>query len=354
MGAVYKAIDTGLSRTVAIKFILTSGGKKHEKMLKRFLQEAEICANLNHPNIIKVYHASIFQNMPYLVMEYVEGQTLESYVEEKKCSYKEKVNILIKVSEALHHAHTKNIIHRDIKPSNVMVKNDGEPVLMDFGVAKIQNEDRSLTITGEMMGSANYMAPEQTENSKREIVPATDVYGLGGILYYLLTGKSPVENETLMEMVYQIIYVTPELPRNINSDVPEILEEIAMTAMEKSKEKRYQTAEIFAQNLKGYLDGKSAKRNYNTKRKIKKVGRYYQIHKKQIVGIFSILLILLAGLFTALFLFRGQIYAHYFYKKAVVSHKNKQNYEFLQYISKAIDYNPSPYYYFLKAKCFYD
>ena len=220
MGAVYKAVDTGLLRTVAIKFILASGGKRHEKMLKRFLQEAEICANLQHPNIIKVYHADVFQNMPYIIMEYVEGETLGKYFKNRHdMSWKEKVAIFLKVVEAVHCAHKNNVIHRDIKPSNIMIKSDGEPLLMDFGIAKITGEDRSLTLTGEALGSPNYMAPEQAEGDKRGMDARTDIYALGGVLYYMLTERPPIESESFAQMIYHITLVPPEQPKNINPDV---------------------------------------------------------------------------------------------------------------------------------------
>ena len=199
MGVVYKADDRKLKRQVAIKFIMGGGqGMLH----KRFVREMEVSAHLNHPNIITVYGVGNYQQLPYMVMEYIDGYSLLEYIVEQKIDRYRQLAILEKVARALAYAHKKNVIHRDVKPSNIMVRHDGEPILMDFGIAKVTEvSDRSLTRSGEIIGTLQYMSPEQAQGLKKEIGPATDVYALGAMLYQLLTGKSLVDGTTIEKSI---------------------------------------------------------------------------------------------------------------------------------------------------------
>ena len=201
MGSVYKARDLESNRTVAIKLIrsagLSSAGAK-----SRFHREMDISSRFQHPNIVSVYDIGVSEEMPYMVMEYIKGPPLLKYIEEKKISLRDRLIILEKVALALEYAHRQKIIHRDMKPSNIMIAESGEPVLMDFGLAKsTEISDLSLTRSGEILGTPQYMAPEQAKGSRREIDERTDTYGLGAIFYHLLTGFPPAQGETLLSIV---------------------------------------------------------------------------------------------------------------------------------------------------------
>lgn len=234
MGVVFKAKDIYLSRLVAIKFIITSSSAG-SRMVERFYREAEVSANLNHDNIIKIYKVGMYNNSPYMVMEFIEGMALSEYCENNKISLNEKMEILIKTARALHLAHSHQIIHRDIKPANVMIRKDGTPIVMDFGIARLNRDSKSLTRTGEIMGSPKYMAPEQVEGRKREIGPHTDIYALGGVMYYLMLGKPPIEEESILKIMYRIVNVPPKQIRALDPDIPEALEEVCLTALEKKR-----------------------------------------------------------------------------------------------------------------------
>ncbi len=257
MGIVYQAVDTSLNRIVAIKSFREKVVPT-AKAIKRFMRETEISASLDHPNIIKVYQFLSENNRSSLIMEYIEGEPLLDYIENQKPSLDKILEIFEKVVEAVHYAHRKQIIHRDIKPSNIMVRKNGEPVLMDFGIAKAsQVED--LTRSGELVGTPQYMSPEQASGSRREIDFRTDIYSLGAILYQILTKARPVEGENLTEILYNIYAKPVILPRERNPEISVDLEQICMKALCKEKDQRYATAKAFAEDLRNYREGKKIK-----------------------------------------------------------------------------------------------
>lgn len=192
MGIVFKAKDKRFQRIVAIKFMLTPSLLRS---LKRFQREMELTAQLNHPNIIQVYAHGVFNNFPYVVMEYIEGMPLLQSFQENETSFEEKLTTIQKILMALDYTHRKKILHRDIKPSNIMVRQNGEPVILDFGLAKNIAKSNELTKTGEILGTLEYMSPEQAQGLRRNVSNKTDIYSVGAMLYEILTGRRMYEGE---------------------------------------------------------------------------------------------------------------------------------------------------------------
>lgn len=254
MGVVYKAMDPVLHRTVAIK-VFHENLVKQDIVIKRFKRESEISSKLDHPNIVKIYSFEQQDKKSLLIMEYIEGQPLLSYVKNHQVSLEGKLQILIKVANALHYAHKKQIIHRDIKPSNIMIRQNGEPVVMDFGIAKCIGLDE-LTRTGEFVGTIQYVALEQAEGHRRDLDHRADIYSLGAVMYHLLTDRPPVDATTFSEMLYQLAYEQPVLPHEIKADISPDLEQICLKALAKDKNQRYVSTKAFADDIQNYLSGK--------------------------------------------------------------------------------------------------
>ena len=266
MGVVYLAYDMKLKRSAAIKFVINTG---EHTALQRFFREIQLAVRLNHPNIVKIFHIGQFQEVPYFAMEYVAGQPLLEYVAQKQLALPDRLMLVGKVAVALDYAHHGEVIHRDIKPSNILVREDGEPILMDFGLAKTTRlDDRSLTRSGDVIGTPEYMSPEQARGLKRQVDAQSDVYGLGAVLYHLLTGSPPVQGDTLVEKICRIIEQTPVPPRAICPEIPEAVAAICRRAMEKEKSRRYRTAQELADDLDAYRQGRTplATRCYRQRR----------------------------------------------------------------------------------------
>ncbi len=256
MAVVYKAYDTRLECDVAVKCIrmerLTEELK--EKTLKRFEREAKEVARLTHPNIVKVMDYGEYQGIPYLVMPYLPGGTLKQRSGEK-LPWREAVCLVLPVARALAYAHSHNIIHRDIKPGNILITDTGEPMLSDFGVAKILDVEDGNTLTGAGVGvgTPEYMAPEQWMN---KVVPQTDIYALGVVLYELVTGRKPYSADTPAAVL--IMQSSQPLPRpqQYVPDLPEGVEKVLYKAMAKEPKDRYASMGEFAAALEGLLDGR--------------------------------------------------------------------------------------------------
>jgi len=246
MGVVYKAKDPHLGRLVAIK--MTGGVGDNPELVSRFFREAQSTASLQHPNIVTVYELGDCGGNPYLVMEYLEGHSLDAIIGSKRAlNVIEQLDIMLAVCRGLDYAHQRKIIHRDIKPANIVVLKDGSVKLVDFGIAHIVG--RKLTMPGQVIGSFNYMSPEQI-NSK-PIDTRTDIFSAGIVLYQLLTKALPFQAEntaaTLMKIVHE---PPPPLAQFLNVYPPE-LETILQRALAKDREERYQTVEEFAADLRG-------------------------------------------------------------------------------------------------------
>jgi serine/threonine protein kinase len=254
MGVVYKAQDLQLKRLVAVKFMHNQG--EGTQRLGRFLREQTVTARLLHPHIVKIFHVGVYKEFPYFAMEYIDGKPIHNYVTENRPPLANIVEMVEKIALALDYAHGCGVVHRDIKPSNIMVRGNGEPVLMDFGVAKSSKVDnRALTRSGEVIGTPEYMSPEQARGLRRESDSSSDLYGLGALFYHLLTGVPPVQGENIIEKLYKVIEISPVPPRKLCPEIPVALEQMCLKAMEKKKKNRYASGQAFAADLHKYRHG---------------------------------------------------------------------------------------------------
>ncbi len=252
MGTVYKARDPLEGRVVALKTLRDwRGGDESDR--ERFLREARAASGLDHPGIVRVLALYDAQDPPFFVMEYVVGVPLKDRM--RLLAPAEAARAIAKVARAIDYAHAQGVVHRDLKPSNILFGGDGEPRILDFGVAGFLDAAQTrLTRVGEFLGTPAYAAPEQFEPGAR-IGPETDVYALGAILYELLAGRPPFEGANLREIVGRILQGDPPLPRNLAPGVPEPLQRVCLKAIEKNPAKRYATAADLAEDLERFLDG---------------------------------------------------------------------------------------------------
>ena len=239
MAVVYKAHDNVENRTVAIK-ILKEEFVSNEEFIRRFKNESKAIAVLSHPNIVKVYDVSFGDLIQYIVMEYIDGITLKEFIERQgSLRWKDAVYFTIQILKGLQHAHDKGIVHRDVKPQNIMVLSDGTIKVADFGIARFaRNEQR--TITEKAIGSVHYISPEQARGEKTD--EKADIYSVGVMLYEMLTGQLPFEAESAVSVAIMQLQRDPKLPTEINPAIPLGLEQITMHAMQKTPERRYQSA----------------------------------------------------------------------------------------------------------------
>jgi serine/threonine protein kinase/formylglycine-generating enzyme required for sulfatase activity len=253
MGAVYLAHDDDLDRDVALKIPSLEGDT--ESFLKRFQREARAGAQLGHNrNFCRVIDVGHFEDLPYLTMEYIQGRALSEVLVEHPGGMppRDAVQLVITLSNALGEAHARGIVHRDLKPSNVMIRDDGSPVLMDFGLARRETDER---ITTRVMGTPAYMSPEQALADFKAIGPASDLYSLGVILYELLTGQTPFSASSARQMLRRIVNEEPTPPSAHRPDLDPRLDAICRKAMAKAPADRYPTMAVFAQELERFSTG---------------------------------------------------------------------------------------------------
>lgn len=251
MATVYKAYDTRLERNVALK-IIRAGQVDAPGFLQRFEREAKALAQMSHPNIVKVLDFGDYEDQLYLVMEYLPGGTLKEKMG-AQVSYQEAARLLIPMTKALRYAHTRKIVHRDIKPANILLTESGQPMLSDFGIAKILESDEAvdLTGTGVGIGTPEYMAPEQALG--KEIDHRVDIYALGIVLYELLTGRKPFEADTPVAVVLKQISEPLPRPSEFVSTIPEFVEQVIFKSLAKKPEDRFQDMEAFEKALEKFL-----------------------------------------------------------------------------------------------------
>ena len=252
MGVVYRARQRSLSRIVAVKMLLFAGLANAER-LRRFRTEAAAASALEHPNIVRILDAGEQSGQPFLAMEYVPGRDLARSVTDRPLAARQAATYVEKIARAVQFAHQHGILHRDLKPSNVLVDAFDEPRLTDFGLARNLDDAADLTRTGQALGSANFMAPEQAAGDVQRIGPVSDVYGLGAILYHLLTGRPPFMAETFEATLRLVLDRDPVAPHQTNPSVPADLETICLKCLEKDQAKRYAGAQELADDLARFL-----------------------------------------------------------------------------------------------------
>src|SRR5438105_4632290 len=260
MGIVYKARQVSLNRIVAVK-VLLFGKFSSDEFVKRFRAEAESAASLHHPNIVAIHEVGEHEGQHYFSMDYVEGKNLAELVREKLLPAREAAAYLKKIAEAIHYAHQHGVLHRDLKPSNILIDANHEPHITDFGLAKrlpnpeLATQNPELTLTGQVLGSPNYIPPEQAEPERGGVSPASDVYSLGAILYHLLTGRPPFLAATIDETLRQVLTVEPIAPRLLNPGIPRDLQTICVKCLEKTPHRRYASGRALAEDLTRFLQG---------------------------------------------------------------------------------------------------
>jgi eukaryotic-like serine/threonine-protein kinase len=249
MGVVYKATDPNIGRLVALKTMrLDVHGIEHAEMSRRFRHEARAAGTLNHPNIVTIYDAHEVDGLFYIAMEYIEGETLQGLMVERKALSTEKVIGYTKqICAGLDYAHGKGIIHRDIKPANIMITSHETVKIMDFGIAKT---GAGLTSDGRVLGTPSYMSPEQVRG--RPIDGCSDLFGLGVMLYEMVTGEKPFTGESITTIIYKIVNEQPIAPKDLDATVHPGLSAVILKSLAKAPEQRYQTGAELAKDLDSY------------------------------------------------------------------------------------------------------
>jgi serine/threonine-protein kinase len=258
MGVVYRARQARLGRTVALKMIRAAGMASAAEA-ERFRNEAAIVAQLDHPNIVPVYEVGEHDGQLFYCMKLIEGGSLADRIDQFRADPRAAARLLVTVARAVHHAHQRGILHRDLKPSNILLDSEDSPHVTDFGLAKRLTSDSHLTQSGALVGTPSYMAPEQTSGHRGLTTTVTDVYGLGGVLYALLTGRAPCEGETLLETLDRVRGCEPERPGSLNRRVDRDLETVCLKCLHKEPGQRYESAEALAKDLERWLTGQPIK-----------------------------------------------------------------------------------------------
>jgi len=268
MGVVYRARHLKLNRVVALKMIHSSQWVSPEARM-RFGMEVAAAAQLNHPDIVSLHESGEVRGTNFFTMRLVEGDTLAAHIKAARpggglapvcqapplSSPASIAALLIKIARAVHHAHQRGILHRDLKPSNILIDPQGEPHVADFGLAKMLSDDSAVTFTESVLGSPNYMAPEQASGKRGELTTATDVYGLGAVLYEALTGSPPFVAATPVETIRKVVDEEPAAPRKLKPGLDADLETICLKCLQKSPAARYRTAEELADDLERWQQG---------------------------------------------------------------------------------------------------
>src|SRR5947208_802834 len=251
-GVVYRARQKSLNRTVALKMI-GLGHWATEAHLKRFRREAEAAASLEHPGIVPIHEVGEREGTCYFSMGFIEGDQLDEVVRREPMPVRRAAELIAKVARTVHYAHEHHILHRDIKPGNILLDAEGEPHLTDFGLARLVETESTITRTMEVLGTPSYMAPEQAVGNDAAITSTTDVYGLGAVLYQLLTGHPPFAGGTTFETVRLVLDTEPRQPRLLNPKIDRDLNTICLKCLDKDPQRRYASALALAEDLERWL-----------------------------------------------------------------------------------------------------
>jgi tetratricopeptide (TPR) repeat protein len=251
-GTVWKGYDTELHRTVAVK--LPRQGCMTNQELEKFLREARAAAQLRHPNIVSVHEIGRDADGVFIVSDYIQGVSLDGWLTGQRPTTRQAAEMCLTIAKALQHAHEHGVIHRDLKPSNILIDANGEPHITDFGLARREAGEITVTLDGQILGTPAYMSPEQAQGEGHRADRRSDVYSLGVILFQLLTAELPFRGNARM-LLHQVVHDEPPSPRKLNGSVPKDLETVTLKCLEKSPERRYQTAGEVTEELRRYLAG---------------------------------------------------------------------------------------------------
>ncbi len=255
MGVVYRARQVSLNRIVAVK-VLLSGLLASPEFVQRFRAEAAAAASLQHPNIVAIHEVGFREGQHFFAMDFVLGSSLAQLTRDRPLPGRRAAGYVRTVAGAIHHAHEHGILHRDLKPANVLIDENDQPRVTDFGLAKDLHKQTDLTLSGQVLGSPSYMSPEQAGAWRGKVGVRSDVYSLGAILYHLLTGRPPFAADTVAKTLHQVQNDEPPSPRLLNPAVPRDLETICLKCLEKEPDRRYATAQDLADELGRFLDRK--------------------------------------------------------------------------------------------------
>src|SRR5262249_26945877 len=251
-GVVFRARQKSLNRTVALK-VISLGQWASKAHLKRFRLEAEAAARLEHPGIVPIHEVGERDGSCYFSMKFVEGGQLDEVTRREPMPIRQSVELITKVARTVHYAHEHGILHRDIKPGNILLDAKGEPHLTDFGLARLVESESSVTHTLDVLGTPSYMAPEQAVGNNAAVSSATDVYGLGAVLYQLLTGQPPFAGGATYETIKLLLDTEPKQPRLLNPKIDRDLSTICLKCLEKDPKRRYSSALALAEDLERWL-----------------------------------------------------------------------------------------------------
>ena len=254
MGVVYRARQKGLDRIVAIKMILASHLASREQV-ERFYAEARAAAKLQDPRIVSIHDVGQIHGQHFFAMEFVSGPSLAQLVKNGPIDCAQAARYVLVVARAVSRLHQQGVVHRDLKPSNILLDDQGEPCVTDFGLAKMLSSDGPATRSGAIVGTPSYMAPEQASGRRDNVGPLSDVYSLGAILYELLAGRPPFDAESPLDTLVQVIESEPPDLARLRDDIPRALEQICMRCLEKAPDQRYASAKDLADDLDRHLRG---------------------------------------------------------------------------------------------------
>jgi WD40 repeat protein len=303
MSVVYQARQAQPARLVALKMIL-AGEHADADRLARFRAEADAIARVQHPHIVQIYEVGQHEGLPFLSLEYVSGGSLAQQLAGTPQPPRPAAALVEKLARAVHHAHQHGVVHRDLKPANILLTADGTPKITDFGLAKQERLD--LTVTGAVLGTPSYMAPEQAAADRQAVGPAADVYALGAILYELLTGRPPFQAATPLDTLQQVVGQEPVPPSQLQPGTPRDLGTICLKCLHKETGRRYASAADLADDLRAFLDGRPIQA-----RPVGAGERVWRWARRNpgwatMLGTVAVLLVTVAGVSTILSLRLGQ------------------------------------------------